>query len=149
MEGQVTEYLIATFRDYFSDVKTWVIYLVQVVDLSVPGWFGLFIIPLWSHKRYIEERSFRRFLEACLEETVIVYADRLLIQVPIIYQLTFNNLWTCQFPWFFSVEKLYQRRYSWTDEARWRCHHGILLGVYDQHCKHYFTKQLSLFVPWW
>ncbi|XP_047962018.1 exocyst complex component SEC6-like [Salvia hispanica] len=51
MEGQVTEYLIATFRDYFSDVKT-----------------------------YIEERSFRRFLEACLEETVIVYADRLLIQ---------------------------------------------------------------------
>ncbi|KAH6756566.1 SEC6 [Perilla frutescens var. hirtella] len=51
MEGQVTEYLIATFRDYFTDVKM-----------------------------YIEERSFRRFLEACLEETILVYVDRLLIQ---------------------------------------------------------------------
>ncbi|KAM3759939.1 hypothetical protein ACB098_01G157300 [Castanea mollissima] len=50
-EGQVTEYLVATFSDYFSDVKM-----------------------------YIEERSFRRFVEACLEETVIVYVDHLLIQ---------------------------------------------------------------------
>lgn len=31
--------------------------------------------------RYIEERSFRRFVEACLEETVVVYVDRLLTQV--------------------------------------------------------------------
>ncbi|XP_050286286.1 exocyst complex component SEC6-like [Quercus robur] len=50
-EGQVTESLVATFGDYFTDVKT-----------------------------YIEERSFRRFVEACLEETVIVYVDHLLIQ---------------------------------------------------------------------
>ncbi|XP_039010663.1 exocyst complex component SEC6 [Hibiscus syriacus] len=48
-EGQVTEYLVATFGDYFTDVKM-----------------------------YIEERSFRRFVEACLEETAIVYVDHLL-----------------------------------------------------------------------
>ncbi|KAF5184696.1 Exocyst complex component sec6, partial [Thalictrum thalictroides] len=29
---------------------------------------------------YIEERSFRRFVEACLEETVVVYVDHLLTQ---------------------------------------------------------------------
>lgn len=34
---------------------------------------------LWL--RYIEERSFRRFVEACLEETVVVYVDHLLTQV--------------------------------------------------------------------
>lgn len=50
-EGQVTEYLVATFGDYFTDIKM-----------------------------YIEERSFRRFVEACLEETVVVYVDHLLIQ---------------------------------------------------------------------
>ncbi|OVA08094.1 Exocyst complex component Sec6 [Macleaya cordata] len=50
-EGLVTEYLVATFGDYFSDVKM-----------------------------YIEERSFRRFVEACLEETVVVYVDHLLTQ---------------------------------------------------------------------
>ena len=31
--------------------------------------------------RYVEERSFRRFVEACLEETVVVYVDHLLSQV--------------------------------------------------------------------
>jgi exocyst complex component 3 len=50
-EGQVTEYLVATFSDYFTDVKM-----------------------------YIEERSFRRFVEACLELSVIVYVDHLLTQ---------------------------------------------------------------------
>ncbi|KAA8522539.1 hypothetical protein F0562_013100 [Nyssa sinensis] len=50
-EGQVTEYLVATFGDYFTDVKM-----------------------------YIEERSFRRFVEACLEETVVVYVEHLLTQ---------------------------------------------------------------------
>ncbi|KAL3639283.1 SNARE-binding exocyst subunit S6 [Castilleja foliolosa] len=51
LEGQVTEYLVATFGDYFTDVKM-----------------------------YIEERSFRRFVEACLEETIVVYVDHLLVQ---------------------------------------------------------------------
>ncbi|CAN1236172.1 Exocyst complex component SEC6 [Linum grandiflorum] len=50
-EGQVTEYLVATFGDYFTDVKM-----------------------------YIEERSFRRFVEACVEETVVVYVDHLIAQ---------------------------------------------------------------------
>jgi len=36
---------------------------------------------LLIYLRYIEERSFRRFVEACLEETVIVYVDHLLTQV--------------------------------------------------------------------
>uniref|UniRef100_A0A0E0CRJ4 Uncharacterized protein n=1 Tax=Oryza meridionalis TaxID=40149 RepID=A0A0E0CRJ4_9ORYZ len=51
MEGMVTEYLVATFADYFGDVK-----------------------------QYIEERSFRRFVEACLEQTIVVYVDHLLTQ---------------------------------------------------------------------
>ncbi|KAH9758017.1 exocyst complex component SEC6 [Citrus sinensis] len=50
-DGQVTEYLTATFGDYFMDVKM-----------------------------FIEERSFRRFVEACLEETIVIYIDHLLTQ---------------------------------------------------------------------
>uniref|UniRef100_A0A453PJR6 Exocyst complex component Sec6 n=1 Tax=Aegilops tauschii subsp. strangulata TaxID=200361 RepID=A0A453PJR6_AEGTS len=52
MDGMVTEYLVATFADYFGDVKL-----------------------------YIEDRSFRRFVESCLEETIVVYVDHLLSQV--------------------------------------------------------------------
>ncbi|KAL0015797.1 hypothetical protein SO802_002866 [Lithocarpus litseifolius] len=62
-EGQVTEYLVATFSDYFTDVKM-----------------------------YIEERSFRRFVEACLEETVIVYVDHLLIQRNYIREETIERM---------------------------------------------------------
>jgi exocyst complex component 3 len=51
MDGMVTEYLVATFADYFGDVKL-----------------------------YVEERSFRRFVESCLEETIVVYVDHLLSQ---------------------------------------------------------------------
>ncbi|KAF9614110.1 hypothetical protein IFM89_015372 [Coptis chinensis] len=51
LEGLVTEYLAATFGDYFSDVKM-----------------------------YIEERSFTRFVEACLEVTVVLYVDHFLTQ---------------------------------------------------------------------
>ncbi|KAM0892319.1 hypothetical protein ACQ4PT_025820 [Festuca glaucescens] len=51
MDGMVTEYLVATFADYFGDVKL-----------------------------YIEERSFRRFVESCLEETIVIYVDHLLSQ---------------------------------------------------------------------
>ncbi|XP_073226473.1 exocyst complex component SEC6 isoform X2 [Cicer arietinum] len=62
-EGQVTEYLVATFGDYFTDVKM-----------------------------YIEERSFRRFVEACLEETVVVYVDRLLTQKNYIKEETIERM---------------------------------------------------------
>ncbi|KAG0632105.1 hypothetical protein M758_1G304300 [Ceratodon purpureus] len=51
-EGLVTEYLVATFTDYFGDVKL-----------------------------YVEERSYKRFAEACLETTIVLYVDRLLTQV--------------------------------------------------------------------
>ncbi|CAH9101587.1 unnamed protein product [Cuscuta europaea] len=63
LEGQVTEYLVATFVDYFSDVKM-----------------------------YIEERSFRRFVEACLEETVVVYVDHMLIQKNYIKEETIERM---------------------------------------------------------
>lgn len=43
--------------------------------------FDIFCLIIYL--RYIEERSFRRFVEACLEETVVVYVDHLLIQVNI------------------------------------------------------------------
>ncbi|CDP01157.1 unnamed protein product [Coffea canephora] len=63
LEGQVTEYLVATFGDYFTDVKM-----------------------------YIEERSFRRFVEACLEETVVVYVDHLLTQKNYIKEETIERM---------------------------------------------------------
>lgn len=62
-EGLVTEYLVATFADYYLDVKG-----------------------------YIEERSFRRFVEACLEETVIVYVDHLLAQRNYIKEETIERM---------------------------------------------------------
>ncbi|XP_042514334.1 exocyst complex component SEC6 [Macadamia integrifolia] len=62
-EGLVTEYLVATFSDYFTDVKM-----------------------------YIEERSFRRFVEACLEETVVLYVDHLLIQRNYIKEETIERM---------------------------------------------------------
>jgi exocyst complex component 3 len=51
LDGMVTEYLVVTFADYFRDVKM-----------------------------YIEERPFRRFVEACIEETIFVYVEHLLTQ---------------------------------------------------------------------
>ncbi|KAG8383031.1 hypothetical protein BUALT_Bualt05G0142000 [Buddleja alternifolia] len=63
LEGQVTEYLVATFGDYFSDVKM-----------------------------YIEERSFRRFVEACVEETIVVYVDHLLVQKSYIKEETIERM---------------------------------------------------------
>ncbi|KAJ0037668.1 hypothetical protein Pint_22876 [Pistacia integerrima] len=62
-EGNVTEYLVATFGDYFIDVKM-----------------------------YIEERSFRRFVEACLEETVVAYVDHLLTQKSYIKEETIERM---------------------------------------------------------
>ncbi|KZV28935.1 hypothetical protein F511_13730 [Dorcoceras hygrometricum] len=63
LEGQVTEYLVETFDDYFTDIKM-----------------------------YIEERSFRRFVEACLEETVVVYVDYLLVQKNYIKEETIERM---------------------------------------------------------
>uniref|UniRef100_A0A6N2M8W4 Uncharacterized protein n=1 Tax=Salix viminalis TaxID=40686 RepID=A0A6N2M8W4_SALVM len=62
-EGQVTEYLVATFGDYFTDVKM-----------------------------YIEDRSFRRFVEACLEETMVAYVDHLLTQRNYIKEETIERM---------------------------------------------------------
>jgi len=62
-EGLVTEYLVETFDDYYRDVKG-----------------------------YIEERSFRRFVEACLEETIIVYVDHLLTQKNYIKEETIERM---------------------------------------------------------
>ncbi|MBA0599608.1 hypothetical protein Gorai_005819 [Gossypium raimondii] len=41
---------------------------------------------------YIEERSFRRFVEACLEETAIVYVDHLLTQKNYIKEETIERM---------------------------------------------------------
>ncbi|CAL9095503.1 unnamed protein product, partial [Musa acuminata var. zebrina] len=62
-EGLGTEYLIATFGDYFRDIKM-----------------------------YIEDRSFRRFVESCLEETIVVYVDHLLTQRNCIRQETIERM---------------------------------------------------------
>ncbi|KAK1273594.1 hypothetical protein QJS04_geneDACA012155 [Acorus gramineus] len=63
LDGLVTEYLVATFGDYFVDVKM-----------------------------YIEERSFRRFVEACLEETIVVYVEHLLTQRNYIKEETIERM---------------------------------------------------------
>ncbi|KAM3243675.1 hypothetical protein ACQJBY_055552 [Aegilops geniculata] len=63
MDGMVTEYLVATFADYFGDVKL-----------------------------YIEDRSFRRFVESCLEETIVVYVDHLLSQKNYIKEETVERM---------------------------------------------------------
>ncbi|KAG5070942.1 hypothetical protein JHK86_006153 [Glycine max] len=44
------------------------------------------------YSRYIEERSFRRFVEACLEETVVVYVDHLLTQKNYIKEETIERM---------------------------------------------------------
>jgi len=62
-EGLVTEYLVATFTDYFGDVKL-----------------------------YVEERSYKRFAEACLETTIVLYVDRLLTQKGHIKEETLKRL---------------------------------------------------------
>ncbi|KAG6400223.1 hypothetical protein SASPL_137048 [Salvia splendens] len=63
LEGQVTEYLVEIFGDYFAGVKT-----------------------------YIEERSFRRFVEACVEETIIVYVNHMLVQKNCIKEETIERM---------------------------------------------------------
>ncbi|XP_074567206.1 exocyst complex component SEC6 [Curcuma longa] len=62
-EGLVTEYLVATFGDYFGDIKM-----------------------------YIEDRSFRRFAEACLEETIVIYVDHMLTQKTYIREETIERM---------------------------------------------------------
>ncbi|XP_058216279.1 exocyst complex component SEC6-like [Rhododendron vialii] len=62
-EAQVTEYVVETFRDYFIEIKM-----------------------------YIEERSFRRFDESCLEETVVIYVDHLLTQKNYIKEETIERM---------------------------------------------------------
>ncbi|CAA7405804.1 unnamed protein product [Spirodela intermedia] len=63
LDGLVTEYLVATFGDYFGDVKM-----------------------------YIEERSFKRFVEACLEESIVIYIDHLLTQKTYIKEETIERM---------------------------------------------------------
>ncbi|RVX10392.1 Exocyst complex component SEC6 [Vitis vinifera] len=48
----------------------------------------IFFKGMW----YIEERSFRRFVEACLEETVVVYVDHLLTQRNYIKEETIERM---------------------------------------------------------
>ncbi|KAJ4705253.1 Exocyst complex component SEC6 [Melia azedarach] len=62
-EGQVTEYLVATFGDYFVDVQM-----------------------------YIEEKPFRRFVETLLAETIVVYVDHLLTQRNYIKEETIERM---------------------------------------------------------
>ncbi|KAH9758039.1 exocyst complex component SEC6 [Citrus sinensis] len=62
-DGQVTEYILPTFSDYFADVKM-----------------------------FVEERSFRRFVEACLEETIVLFIDHLLSQKNYIKEITIERM---------------------------------------------------------
>lgn len=85
---------------------------------------------------YIEERSFRRFAEYCLEETIVIYVDHLLAQVwpisfyPLIFiKFNINLIMVC----LCFLEKLPQRRINWENGSRWRCLNGFLPGTYQYH----------------
>ncbi|KAG6737921.1 hypothetical protein POTOM_059453 [Populus tomentosa] len=117
-EGQVTEYLVATFGDYFTDVKmgfsAWdqklgfqpAIVRGRVRGISQgfsPLPFLICLERFWENfeglctntlaiPMYIEERSFRRFVEACLEETMVVYVDHLLTQRNYIKEETIERM---------------------------------------------------------
>lgn len=54
---------------------------ILLIIVSCVSLCALVLYPLCSFRRYIEERSFRRFVEACIEETIVVYVDHLLSQV--------------------------------------------------------------------
>ncbi|CAK8560274.1 unnamed protein product [Lathyrus sativus] len=62
-EGKVTEEVVATFDGYFTEVRM-----------------------------YIEERYFESFVEACLEEMVVVYVDKLLTQKNYIKEETIERM---------------------------------------------------------
>ncbi|KAI7733907.1 hypothetical protein M8C21_031934 [Ambrosia artemisiifolia] len=62
-EGQITESLVETFDDYYKDVQM-----------------------------FIEERSYKRFVDTCLEETVIAYVDHLLAQKNYIKEETIERM---------------------------------------------------------
>mgnify|MGYP000040536268 FL=1 len=48
---------------------------------------------VFSHDRFLEERSYRRCVESCLEETIVVYVDHLLTQVcPLLANLFHENV---------------------------------------------------------
>ncbi|KAF7144185.1 hypothetical protein RHSIM_Rhsim05G0166700 [Rhododendron simsii] len=51
-----------------------------------------FITKNGVKRRYIEERSFRRFVESCLEETVVIYVDHLLTQKNYIKEETIERM---------------------------------------------------------
>ncbi|KAB5512639.1 hypothetical protein DKX38_029667 [Salix brachista] len=93
-EGQVTEYLVATFGDYFTDVKILGLeagFQLAIVRGRVRGisqGFSLLPFLIW----YIEDRSFRRFVEACLEETMVAYVDHLLTQRNYIKEETIERM---------------------------------------------------------
>ncbi|KMZ63677.1 putative Exocyst complex component sec6 [Zostera marina] len=61
--GLVTEFLVATFADYFGDVKV-----------------------------FIEDRSFKRYVEFCLDETIKVYVDHFLTQRNSIQEVTIERM---------------------------------------------------------
>lgn len=61
--------------------KTLFIVFQCIIIFSLWPWIHCFLGCAFLNLRYIEERSFRRFVEACLEETVVVYVDSLLTQV--------------------------------------------------------------------
>ncbi|KAG8383036.1 hypothetical protein BUALT_Bualt05G0142500 [Buddleja alternifolia] len=63
LERQVTGCLVETLAEYFTDVKM-----------------------------YIQERSFRPFVEAFLEETIVVYVDHLLVQKNYIKEETIDRM---------------------------------------------------------
>ncbi len=76
---------------------------VEVCLLSPPG---SLIEVVTVSCRYVEERSFKRFAEACLEDTIVMYVDRLLIQVWIfILQGDIQTfvMYTCWFSWYYGA----------------------------------------------
>ena len=118
---------------------------------------------IWCDKtsfRYIEERSFKRFVEACLEETIVVYVDHLLTQVICVLQSSdltdiYSSSWFIfYFPSFLFyyhyllifAEKLHQGGNHWEDEVRWGSFDGFLQGIHKCVCKFPLAARCDI---WW
>ncbi|KAJ0087164.1 hypothetical protein Patl1_07908 [Pistacia atlantica] len=121
-EDNVTRFLLPTFGDYFLDVMTGFLLTVGTYEcdesnlilvispverewllspwtwechpVSILNFCNGSVISFHAHENegFIEERSFKRFVEACLEELVVSYVDHLLTQKDYIKEETIERM---------------------------------------------------------
>ena len=89
-------FIALSFR--YSQIKSIYHFVTCIMFFFIYVLFFLFWFP-----RYIEERSFRRFVEACLEETIVLYVDRLLTQVKTLFLECYRTVFLQLYFWRINV----------------------------------------------